>query len=131
MADQAESTRPPTARVLRESFVAIFQRDTQEAALRLLDDLAHDFTSEQRGDYLMGEDDDSINRSEALGSAGDLRQAADQLRESAQGFAEAGGGDRRTMRLALAVADASAAVQPLADALDAALAAYLAVPSAE
>lgn len=77
----------------------------------------------------MADDDDSINRSEALGSAGDLRQAADQLRESAQGFAEAGGGDRRTMRLALAVADASAAVQPLADALDAALATYLSAPA--
>lgn len=125
-----KSTRP-TARVLRESFIANFQRDDQEAALRLLDDLAHQFTCEQRGDYLMGEDDDAINRSEALGSAGDLRQAADQLRESAQGFAEAGGGDRRTMRLALAVADASAAVQPLADALDAALTTYLAAPPAE
>lgn len=125
MADQAESTRPPVARVLRESFVAYFQRDGQEAALRLLDELAHDFISEERGRLLMAEDDDAINRSEAVGSAGDLRQAADQLRESAQGFAEAGGGDRRTMRLALAVADASAAVQPLADALDAALVQYL------
>lgn len=129
MPEPDEQSTRPTARVLRESFVATFQREGQEAALRLLDGLAHDFTSEQRGDYLMGEDDDSINRSEALGSAGDLRQAADQLRESAQGFAEAGGGDRRTMRLALAVADASAAVQPLADALDAAIAAYLAAPA--
>lgn len=40
MADQEKSTRPPIARVLRESFVASFQRDGQEAALRLLDDLA-------------------------------------------------------------------------------------------
>ena len=122
-----KSTRP-TARVLRESFVSYFQRDGQEAALRLLDELAHHFVCEKRGDYLMGEDDDAIDRAEALGAAGDLRQAADQLRESAQGFTESGGGDRRTLRLALAVADASAAVQPLADALDAAVAAYLAAP---
>lgn len=60
MADQEKCTRS-TARVLRESFIANFQRDGQEAALRLLDDLAHQFTCEQRGDYLMGENDDSIN----------------------------------------------------------------------
>jgi hypothetical protein len=36
---EQKSTRP-TARVLRESFVAYFQRDGQEAALRLLDELA-------------------------------------------------------------------------------------------
>ena len=125
-----QSTRP-IARVLRESFIAYFQRDGQEAALRLLDELAHDFTCEERGDHLMAKDDQAINRSEALGATGDLRQAADQLRESARGFAEAGGGEPEVMRLALAVADASATVQPVADALDAALARYLAAPPAE
>lgn len=125
MPEPEEKSTRPTARVLRESFVAYFQRDGQEAALRLLDELAYHFTCEERGDYLMGKDDDAIDRAEALGAAGDLRQAADQLREAAQGFAEAGIGDRHTMRLALAVADASAAVQPVAAALDAALAAYL------
>ena len=129
MPEPEQKCTRPTARVLRESFVAYFQRDGQEAALRLLDELAYHFTCEERGSYLMAKDDDAIDRAEALGSAGDLRQAADQLRESAQGFTESGGGNRRTLRLALAVADASAAVQPLADALDAAVTAYLAGPA--
>jgi hypothetical protein len=127
---EKKSTRP-TARVLRESFIANFQREGQEAALRLLDELADQFTCEQRGDYLMGEDDDAIDRSEALSAAGDLRQAAEQLRSSAQSFAESVGSDRRAMRLALAIADASAAAQPLADSLDSAVAAYLTTPPEE
>lgn len=126
MPEPEEQSIRPIARVLRESFIAYYQRDGQEGALRLLDGLAYDFTCEERGKFLMASDDHSIDRSEALGAAGDLRQAADQLRESAQGFTESGSGEAEVMRLALAVADVSAAVQPLADALDAAVARYLA-----
>ena len=128
MTSQEQSTRP-VARVLRESFIAFFQRDGQEVALRLLDELAYQFTCEGRGDYLMGADVDgvgAIDRSEILGAVGDLRQAADQLRESTQAMTEAASEDRETLRMTLAIADASAAVQPLADQLDAALAHFLA-----
>jgi hypothetical protein len=55
--------------------------------------VAYQFTCEGRG-YIMAKDDNAIDRSEALGSAGDFRQAAVQLRESAQGFAESANGDR-------------------------------------
>lgn len=120
-----KSTRP-VARVLRESFIAYFQRDGQEAALRLLDELAYQFTCECRGGYLMAKEGDAITRTDVLGTVGDLRQAADQLKESAQALAEIGSEDREVMRITLAVADTSAAVQPIADQLDAALAVYLA-----
>lgn len=125
MPDQEKSTRP-VALALRESFIALYQRDGQEAALRLLDELAYQFTCECRGSYIMAKEDDGITRSDVLAAAGDLRQAADQLRESAQGLAEAGHEEREAMRVTLAIADASAAVQPIADQLDAALAIYLA-----
>lgn len=126
MPDQSKSTRPPVARVLRESFVAYYQRDGQEAALRLLDELAYHFTCENRGGYLMAKDDDSITRSDILGAVGDLRQAADQLAESTRSLAELGSEEREVMRIALALADASADVQPIADRLDAAFARYVA-----
>jgi hypothetical protein len=130
MPDREQSTRT-FARCLRESFIAFYQRDGQEAALRLLDELAYQFTCEMRGSYLMGKDEHALDRSEILGAAGDFRQAADQLRESAQGMAETANEDREVMRVTLALADTSAAVQPLADALDAAVARYLAAPSGE
>lgn len=126
MPDHPQSTRPPVASALRESFIAFFQRDGQEAALRLLDELAYQFTCECRGSYTMAKEGDGITRSDVLAAAGDLRQAADQLRESAQGLAEVGHEEREAMRITLAIADASSAVQPIADQLDAALAVYLA-----
>jgi hypothetical protein len=129
MPDQEQSTRP-VARALRESFIAYFQEEGQEAALRLLDGLAYQLMLEGRSDYLMPEGErDHITEGDVLAAAGDLRQAADQLRESAQGLAEVGHEEREAMRITLAVADASAAVQPIADRLDAALAAYLAAAS--
>lgn len=125
MPDQPQSTRPPVANALRESFIAFFQRDGQETALRLLDELAYQFTCECRGSYIMAKEGDAITRSDVLAAAGDLRQAADQLRESAQGLVEAGNEDREALRVTVAIADASAAVQPIADALDAALVRFL------
>jgi hypothetical protein len=50
---------------------------------------------------------------------------ADQLKESARGLTENANENREALRMALAIADASAAVQPIADQLDAALARYL------
>lgn len=117
--------RPTVSPMLRESFIAIFQREGQESSLRLLAELAYQLACEGRGGYLMGKDDDAITRTEVLGAAGDLRQAADQLKESARGLTENPNEDREALRMALAIADASAAVQPLADQLDAALARYL------
>lgn len=129
MPDQEKSTRPPVARALRESFISYFQEDGQEAALRLLDGLAYHLMMEGRSEYLMPEGmRDFITEADVLAAVGDLRQAADQLRESAQGLAEAGHEEREAMRVTLAIADASAAVQPIADQLDAALARYLAAP---
>lgn len=127
---EEQSTRP-VALALRESFIAYFQLPGQETALRLLDELAYHSVCEVRGDYLMPRErepgaPDPITRTDVLAAAGDLRQAADQLKESAQALAEIGSEDREVMRIALAVADTSAAVQPLADALDAALAHFLA-----
>lgn len=121
----APPARPAVSSVLRESFISYFQRDGQEVALRLLDELAHQFTCEERGDYLMGEADDAITRAEVLGAVGDLRQAANALAEASRGLAEAVLEDREERRIALAIADTSAAVAPLADALDAALMRYL------
>lgn len=133
MPDQEKSIRPPVARVLRESFLSLFHFPDQEAALRLLDEVFYHLTLEGRNDHLMPKEHapgrpDPITRGEVLAAAGDLRQAADQLRESAQGMMEACHENREGMRAAVAIADASAAVQPIADQLDAALAVYLAAP---
>jgi hypothetical protein len=136
MSDRVESTppaptSPPTpsalpgvSPMLRESFLSIFQREGQEASLRLLGELAYQLVCEGRGGYLMGQDDDAITRTDVLGAVGDLRQAADQLAESTRSLAEIGSEEREVMRIALAIADASAAVQPIADQLDGALARY-------
>lgn len=127
MPEPEEKSTRPVARVLRESFVSYFQEEGQEAALRLLDELAYQLMLEGRSDYLMPEGErDHITEADARAAAGDLRQAADQLRESTQGLAEAGHEDREAMRITVAIADASAAVQPVAEQLDAALAVYLA-----
>lgn len=83
---------------------------------------------EGRSDYLMDKAGDTITRTDVLSAAGDLRQAADQLKESAQAMTEAGHEDREALRLTLSIADASAAVQPVADQLTAALARFLAAP---
>jgi hypothetical protein len=108
MADQPQSSRPPVARVLRESFISNFQEEGQEAALRLLDGLAYQLMPEGRSDYLMPEGGrDYITESDVLAAAGDLRQAADQLKESVQGLVEAGHDDREALRITVAVADAS------------------------
>jgi tRNA U34 5-methylaminomethyl-2-thiouridine-forming methyltransferase MnmC len=128
MADREKSTRP-TARVLRESFIAYFQRDGQEASLRLLDELAYHFSCEERGSYLMGKADGAIERSEVLGAARDLRQAAEQLRESAHALTENASEERELLRITLAIADADAEVQPIADRLDVALARFLDAPA--
>lgn len=88
-------------------------------------------TCESRGSYLMGEDQHSIERSEVLAAAGDLHQAAEQLKESARALTENSREDRELLRITLAVADASAEVQPIVDRLDTALARFLAAPPAE
>lgn len=125
MADQEQSTRP-VARVLRESFISFFQRDGQEASLRLLDDLAYTFVCESRSDNITADDNEAITRSDVLSAAGDLRQAADQLKESRQSLVEACSDDPEVLRVVVAIADACEVVRPLADQLDAALARYLA-----
>lgn len=123
---------PPARRevspMLRESFLAIFQQEGQAPALRLLGELVYQLACESRGGYLMAKDDedDAFTRADVFGAVGDLRQAAEQLQEGAKALAEIGSERREVMRVALAVADASAAVQPIADQLDAALAVYLA-----
>lgn len=52
----------------------------------------------------------------------------DQLAEVARDLDEAGCGGRETVRVVLAIADALAVVQPIADHLDAALATFLTLP---
>jgi hypothetical protein len=111
--------------MLRESFVSLFQRDGQEAALRQLGELAFQLACECRAGYLMDKRADSITRSEVLGAVGDLRQAAAALAKASRGLAESGSEEREVMHIALAIADASAGVAPLADTLDAALARFL------
>jgi hypothetical protein len=130
MPDREQSTRP-VASCLRESFIAFYQRDGQEAALRLLDELAYQFTCECRSGYIMAKEGDGITRSDVLAAAGDLRQAADQLRSQRKGWPRRATRSWSAMRVTLAIADASAAVQPIADQLDASLAVYLAAPSRE
>lgn len=105
MPEPEEKSTRPVALALRESFIALYQRDGQEAALRLLDEMAYQFTCECRGGYIMAKEGDGITRSDVLAAAGDLRQAADQLRESAQGLVEAGNEDREALRVTVAIAD--------------------------
>lgn len=127
MADQSKSTRPAVSEVFRESFLSIFERPEHEAALRVLGGVAHDLAWEGKNLILArrGSKRDESMIAQARGAVGDLRQAAEQLRESAQALAEIGSEEREVLRITLAVADTSAAVQPLADQLDAALASFL------
>jgi hypothetical protein len=138
MSDRAESTAPvppspptPPARpevspMLRESFIAFFQQHGQESALRMLAELAYQLALEGRRNYLMANDEHALERTKVLSAAGDLRQAAEQLRESARSLAENSSSEHReVLRVTLAIADASAAVQPIADQLDAAVARFL------
>lgn len=137
MSDRAKSTPPisptpaPTARpavspVLRESFISVFQREGQETALRLLAELAYDLACEGRGSFMMGDDDLAITRSQVVGVAGDLRQASEELADAAKSLGD-GGDDPEQVRVLLACADAAKLVAPIADALDAAVLAFLAL----
>lgn len=120
----APPTRPPVSPMLRESFVSFFQREGQEGALRLLGELAYHLACEGRGQYLMGADDRAITRSEVVGVAGDLRQAAEALADAAKSLGD-GGDDAEQVRVLLACADAAKLVAPIADTLDAAVARFL------
>jgi hypothetical protein len=137
--DQEQSTEVPqspsppvVSEVFRESFIAIFDRDDHAGAIRLLGKLAHDLVFESR-ELLEspGKPGDPIWRADIQGAIGDLRQAANQLADVARDLDEAGNGGRHTVRVMLAIADATNEVAPIADRLDAALAAYLASPPAE
>lgn len=135
MPDHPQSIDPPqfpTSNVFRESFLAVFDRADHEAAMRLLGGLAHDLVFESRN---LLEDDsqngDPVWRADIRGAIGDLRQAADQLKDVARDLDEAGGGGRELVRVMLTIADAAIEVEPIAARLDAALAAYLATPGEE
>lgn len=136
MPDLPQSTEHPqppylVSNVFRESFLSIFERADHEAAVRLLGALAHDLAFESRN--LLEATDrsgDPIWRADIRGAIGDLRQAADQLKDVARDLDEAGGG-RELVRVMLAIADAATEVEPIAARLDAALVAYLASPREE
>lgn len=135
MPDQPQSIDPPqfpTSNVFRESFLAVFERADHEAALRLLGGLAHDLVFESRN--LLDDDErsgDPVWRADVRGAIGDLRQAADQLKEVARDLDEAGGGGRELVRVMLMIADAATEVEPISARLDAALGRYLAAPREE
>lgn len=123
--EQPQSPSPPVvSEVFRESFLTFFERPEHEAALRLLDPLAYTLVCEGRDHVDTPESD--VWRQAIRGSVGDLRQAANQLKEAARDLDEAGGGGRRVVRAMLAISDAFTEVEPIAARLDAALAAYLA-----
>lgn len=128
MADQEQSTEQPLSKVsevFRESFIAIFERPDHEAALRVVAEVVQDVVFEGRNALLTAESrGNTITRQSCRGAVGDLRQAANRLAEVARGIDEVGI-ERETVRMVLAVADAAAAVEPIAARLDAALAAYL------
>lgn len=134
MPDHPQSNDPPPypfSDVFRESFLAVFERADHEGALRLLGGLAHDLVFESRN--LLDDDQqpgDPIWRADIRGAIGDLRQAADQLKEVARDLDDAGGG-RELVRVMLAIADAATEVAPISARLDTALAGYLAAPREE
>lgn len=134
MPDHPQSTEQPqypVSNVFRESFLAVFERTDHEAALRLLGGLAHDLAFESRN--LLEATDRSgepIWRVDIRGAIGDLRQAADQLKDVARDLDEAAGG-RELVRVMLAIADAATEVEPIAARLDAALATYFTAPGEE
>lgn len=121
-----ESPSPPQSQVsdvFRESFLTFFEQPEHAAAVRLLADLAYTLICEGREH--VDTDGADIWQQTIRGAVGDLRQAADALSEAARDLDEAGGGGRHTVRAMLAIADATNEVAPIADRLDAALAAYL------
>lgn len=128
MADHEQSTEQPLSKVsevFRESFITIFERPDHEAALRLVAEVAQDLVWEGRKVLLTVESrGEPITRQSCRGAVGDLRQAANRLADVARGIDEVGI-ERETVRMMLAVADAAAAVEPIAARLDAALVAYL------
>lgn len=120
-----KSTRPPksaVAEIFRESFLVVFERTEDETAFRHVAGILHDVLCEGRSAIAAGVD---IWQQSIRGAIGDFRQGVDQLADAARDLDEAGSGGRETVRIVLAIADALV-VQPLADQLDAALAAYLA-----
>ena len=128
MADQEQSTEQPLSQVsevFRESFVALFERPDHEAALRVVAEVVQDVVFEGRNALLTAERSRETNiRRSCRGAVGDLRQAANRLADVARGIDEVGT-ERETVRMVLAVADAAAAVEPVAARLEAALLAYL------
>jgi hypothetical protein len=120
---------PAVSSIFRESFVAFFEQPEQEAALRLLAELARGIIGEGRDHFLRVDSPlDTITRQSSRGAVGDLRQAANELAEVARDLDDAN--DREGTRMLLAIADAAAEVEPIAARLDAMLARYL-VASAE
>lgn len=127
---QPQSSSPPdVSEVFRESFLTFFERPEHQAAVRLLAPLAYTLICESR-DHVDTPDSD-VWQQTIRGSVGDLRQAANQLKEAARDLDEAGGGGRHVVRAMLAISDAFTEVEPIAARLDAALIAYLATPEPE
>jgi hypothetical protein len=128
MADQEQSTEQPLSQVsevFRESFIVLFERPDHEAALRVVAEVVQDVVFEGRNALLTAQSRRETNiRRSCRGAVGDLRQAANRLAEVARGIDEVGT-ERETVRMVLAVADAVAAVEPIAARLEAALLAYV------
>lgn len=133
MPDQGKSTEQPQhkrSEVFRESFLGYFERPKDEAAMRRVGELVHDLACEGRA-LLEGKEKADIWRTSIRSAVGDFQQGVDQLAEMARDLDEAGSGGRETVRIVLAITDALALVEPIADSLDAALAAYLAAEPEE
>jgi hypothetical protein len=125
MADQAQSTDRPLSNVFRESFLALLEQPEHEAAFRVVGDLLRDLAYEGRRLLTSKADDGSSTRRSVHGATGDVLQAVEQLADLGR-LVEEASLSREESRLLLAVGDAAADLQPIAEHLAAAFAAFAA-----
>lgn len=114
---------PPVSMVFRESFLERFHHPEQQETLRVLDCLGSELVVEGRGVIGCGPEADWPARL-VRGATGDLHQAIDEMLEVAE-WIERDPLEREASRLLLAVGDAVKRLEPIAERLDEALAAFL------
>lgn len=111
--------------VFRESFLLLFEEREPEVALRALDRTINAVVWEGKDALETGHAEPFFLRREASGAIGDLWQAIESIANLGS-WIEAAELKREEARLSIAAGDVAAALEPLAERLDAALAAYLA-----
>jgi hypothetical protein len=115
--------------VFRESFLLLFEEQEPQVALRALDRTINSVVWEGKDALETGRAEPLLRR-ETSGAIGDLQQAIESIANLGS-WIEAAELKREEARLSILAGDVAAELEPLAERLEAGLAAYLASPPAE